>query len=124
MVSAGGTQERDASGGLDSGCSIGRCFTFLVRSGFDAEQILDYPVDKIRLIARYAREEAAGDQLTLINGISLAIGAVVSEECGKHFERFMKTLEKDAGVQPKPTSRPRPVGYRDQLSGSGRAKKD
>lgn len=124
MVSTGGTQERDASGELNGGCSIGRCFTFLVRSGFDAEQILDYPVDKIRLIARFAGEEAAADHLTLINGISLAIGAVVSKECGKHFERFMNTLEKDAGIRPKPISRPRPAGYRDQLSGSGQPKKD
>lgn len=122
MVSKG-TTPGSTTGGIefdDSG--VGRCLTFLVRCGFDAEKLLDYPVDKIRLIAKYSREEAAADHLVLINGISLAIGSVVSKEVGGHFKRFMKALEKDAGMSDKPAVSQKPSGFLNQLIRTGQAK--
>lgn len=88
-----------------------------------AEQILDYPIDKIRLLARYASEEEAAQNLILVEGISLAIGSIVSKEVGRNFEEYMSALQKDAGLAKSVAKRPQSsIGMRDQLIKDGLAK--
>lgn len=76
--------------------------TFLVRSGFPENRLLDYPYDKIRLIYKYTREEEANDQLLQMDAMRSAFASVMGNaESHEAYSELRDRLQTAAGFPQK-----------------------
>lgn len=66
--------------------------------GFPEDRLLDYPIDKIRLIYQYAQEEAAYERYHQLMNLKSAFAAVMcGEESAKDLNARFEDLLEEAG---------------------------